>query len=109
VRPPIPTIAAGGTAAGRPIDKEPSMFNLALALIPSPGPDERRDAEEEGFLGKLVLRARRQIRYRRALDELHRLDDRDLADLDLARGDFPELAWRHATGAEPLGWPRRGS
>src|SRR5918993_4206537 len=57
VRPPIPTIAAGGTAAGRPTDKEPSMFNLALALIPSPGPDERRDAEE-GFLGKLVLRAR---------------------------------------------------
>jgi uncharacterized protein YjiS (DUF1127 family) len=108
VRPPILTITAAGTAAGRPTDKEPSMFNLALALIPSPGPDERRDAEE-GFLGKLVLRARRQIRYQRALDELHRLDDRDLEDLDLARGDFPELAWRHATGAEPLAWPRRGS
>jgi uncharacterized protein YjiS (DUF1127 family) len=108
VRPPIPTIAAGGTVAGRPTDKEPSMFNLALALIPSPGPDERRDAEE-GFLGKLVLRVRRRIRYHRALDELHRLDDRDLEDLDLARGDFPELAWRHATGAEPLARPRRGS
>jgi uncharacterized protein YjiS (DUF1127 family) len=101
VRPPIPTITAGGTAAGRPTDKEPSMFNLALALIPSPGPDERRDAEE-GFLGKLVLRARQRIRYHRALHELQRLDDRDLDDLDLARVDFPELAWRHATGAEPL-------
>ena len=85
------------------------MFNLALALIPSPGPDERRDAAEEGFLGKLALRARRRVRYRRALDELHRLDDRDLDDLDLARVDFPELAWRHATGAEPLARPRRGS
>jgi uncharacterized protein YjiS (DUF1127 family) len=84
------------------------MFNLTLALIPPPGPDGRRDAEE-GFLGKLALWARRRVRYRRALDELHRLDDRDLADLDLARGDFPELAWRHATGAEPLAWPRRGS
>ena len=83
------------------------MFNLALALLPPPGP-EKRDAEE-GFLGKLVLWARRQVRYRRALDELHRLDDRDLADLDLARVDFLELAWRHATGAEPLAWPRRGS
>jgi uncharacterized protein YjiS (DUF1127 family) len=108
VRPPIPTIAAGGTAAGRPTDKEPSMLNLALALIPPPGPEERA-AAEEGFLGKLVLWARRQIRYERALDELHRLDDRDLEDLDLARVDFPELAWRHATGAEPLARPRRGS
>jgi uncharacterized protein YjiS (DUF1127 family) len=52
-----------------------------------------------------VLGARRRIRYRRALDELHRLDDRDLDDLNLARADFPELAWRHATGAEPLARP----
>ena len=79
------------------------MFNLALALMPPPSP-EKRDAEE-GFLGKLVLWARRQIRYRRALDELRRLDDRDLDDLNLARADFPELAWRHATGAEPLARP----
>ena len=56
-----------------------------------------------------MLRARQGIRYHRALHELHRLDDRDLDDLDLARGEFPELAWRHATGAEPLAWPRRGS
>jgi uncharacterized protein YjiS (DUF1127 family) len=84
------------------------MLNLALALIPPPGPEERA-AAEEGFLGKLVLWVRRRIRYRRALDELRRLDDRDLEDLDLARGDFPELAWRHATGAEPLARPRRGS
>ena len=76
------------------------MLNLAFALIPSLGPD-RRDAEE-GFLGKLVLWARQRIRYHRALHELQRLDDRDLDDLDLARVDFPELAWRHATGAEPL-------
>jgi len=82
------------------------MFNLALALTPSPGP-EKRDAEE-GFLGKLVLWARRRIRYHRALDGLHRLDDRDLDDLDLARVDFPELAWRHATGAEPLARSWRG-
>jgi uncharacterized protein YjiS (DUF1127 family) len=80
------------------------MFNLALALIPPPGPG-KCDAEEEGFLGKLVLWARRRIRYRRALEELHRLDDRDLDDLNLARADFPELAWRHATGAEPLSRP----
>ncbi len=69
--------------------------NLAFALIPSLR-SEKRDAGE-GFLGKLALWAR----YRRALRELHRLDDRDLDDIDVARGDFPELAWRHATGAEP--------
>jgi uncharacterized protein YjiS (DUF1127 family) len=83
------------------------MLNLAFALIPSLGPD-RRDAEE-GFLGKLVLWARQRIRYHRALHELQRLDDRDLDDIDLARVDFPELAWRHATGAEPLIRSQAGS
>jgi uncharacterized protein YjiS (DUF1127 family) len=57
---------------------------------------------EEGFLGKLVLGVRRRIRYERALHALHRLDDRDLDDINIARADFPELAWRHATGAESL-------
>jgi uncharacterized protein YjiS (DUF1127 family) len=75
------------------------MFNLALVLTPSPASD-RRDAAE-GILGKLALWARQRIRYHRALHELHRLDDRDLDDIDLARADFPELAWRHATGAKP--------
>ncbi len=76
------------------------MLNLAFALIPSLAPD-RRDAEE-GFLGKLVLWARQRTRYHRALRELRRLDDRDLDDIDVARADFPELAWRHASGAAPL-------
>jgi uncharacterized protein YjiS (DUF1127 family) len=50
------------------------------------------------------LRARcdEQLRYRRALHELHRLDDWELDDLDLARADLPGLAWRHAHGREPL-------
>jgi uncharacterized protein YjiS (DUF1127 family) len=76
------------------------MLHLAFALIPSLAP-EQRDAEE-GFLGKLILWTRQRIRYHRALHELHQLDDRDLDDLNIARVDFPELAWRHATGAEPL-------
>ena len=83
------------------------MFNLALVLTPSPGSD-RRDTEE-GFLGKLALWTRQRIRYHRALHELHRLDDRDLDDINIARADFPELAWRHATGAEPLIRSRGGS
>jgi uncharacterized protein YjiS (DUF1127 family) len=81
------------------------MLNLAVAYIPSLLRDTR-DAEE-GFLGKLVLWARQKIRYQRALNELHRLDDRDLDDIGLARIDFPELAWRHATGAAPLTRPYR--
>ena len=79
------------------------MLNLAVAYVPALLGD-KRDAEE-GFLGKLVLWARQKIRYHRALNELYRLDDRDLDDLGLARGDFPALAWRHATGAEPLTRP----
>jgi uncharacterized protein YjiS (DUF1127 family) len=54
-----------------------------------------------------VLWARQKLRYHRALNELHRLDDRDLDDIALARIDFPELAWRHATGAAPLTRPYR--
>jgi uncharacterized protein YjiS (DUF1127 family) len=38
------------------------------------------------------------VRYRRALRALRRLDDRDLDDLDLGRGDLPGLARRHARG-----------
>ena len=81
------------------------MLNLAVAYIPSLLRDTR-DAEE-GFVGKLVLWARQKIRYHRALNELHRLDGRDLDDLGLARIDFPALAWRHATGAAPLARPHR--
>jgi uncharacterized protein YjiS (DUF1127 family) len=89
------------------------MINLAFTLIPAaiPSAEPRAHAAprieaEEGFLGKLVLWARTRVRYRRALHELRQLDDRDLDDLGIARVDFPQLAWRHATGAEPLGWPR---
>ena len=83
------------------------MFNIALVLTPSPTSD-RRDAEK-GILGKLVLWAHQRVRYHRALHELQRLDDRDLDDIDLARVDFPELARRHATGAEPLVRSQAGS
>jgi len=76
------------------------MLSLLLANNPALLGDMR--AAEEGVLGRLVLWAGQRIRYQRALHELHRLDDRDLDDLDLARIDFPELAWRHATGAAPI-------
>jgi uncharacterized protein YjiS (DUF1127 family) len=56
---------------------------------------------------QLWARLGEEIRYRRALNELHRLDHRDLDDLDLARGDFPALAWRHATGSAPRSRPWR--
>ena len=75
------------------------MLNLIFTLIAAPASD-KRDAED-GFLGKLALWVGERIRYARALHELRQLDDRDLADLDIAPVDFPELAWRHATGEAP--------
>ena len=47
------------------------------------------------------LRARvdEELRYHRALRELRRLDDRDLDDLNLGRGDLPGIARRHARKA----------
>ena len=79
------------------------MLNLAIAYLPALLRD--RISADERFLGKLTLWARQRIGYERALHELHRLDDRDLDDLGIARGDFPALAWRHTTGAEPLRRP----
>jgi uncharacterized protein YjiS (DUF1127 family) len=51
---------------------------------------------------QLWARLGEEIRYQRALRELHQLDDRDLDDLDLARAVLPALARRHAKGLEPL-------
>jgi uncharacterized protein YjiS (DUF1127 family) len=67
----------------------------------------RHDATQHGWrppawASRLSARLGEEIRYRRALNELHRLDDRDLDDLDLARADLPALAWRHAKGLAPL-------
>jgi uncharacterized protein YjiS (DUF1127 family) len=77
------------------------MFNLALVLTPSPASD-RRDAAE-GILGKLALWARQRIRYHRALHELQRLDDRNLADIGLARADIGRFARAAARPDVPSG------
>jgi uncharacterized protein YjiS (DUF1127 family) len=50
---------------------------------------------------RMAARVGEEVRYRRALGVLRRLDDRDLDDLDLGRGDLPGLARRHARG-EPV-------
>ena len=79
------------------------MYTLALAMLPKPGGANLATllAEaDQSFLGKVVLRVRARagaaIRYRLALRELRRLDDRDLDDLNIGRADLPELARRHA-------------
>lgn len=72
------------------------MALIAVLASPSSGGDSDR-------AGKLWrgLRARvdEELRYRHALRELRRLDDRDLDDLNLGRGDLPGLARRHAREA----------
>jgi uncharacterized protein YjiS (DUF1127 family) len=90
------------------------MINLAFTLIPSvlraaesEGPSRHPVADDEGVLGKLLLWLHTQLRYERALHELRKLDDRDLDDLNLARADFAELAWRCAVGEAPLAPHRR--
>jgi len=51
---------------------------------------------------RAAARLMEEVRYRRALRALRRLDDRDLDDLDLGRGDLPGLARRHARGEPAL-------
>ena len=78
------------------------MLNLAPVLMAALS---SKHEAEPGLLGKLVLYGRQQLRYHRALYELYQLDDRDLDDINVARADFPDLAWRHAIGAAPLQRP----
>jgi uncharacterized protein YjiS (DUF1127 family) len=57
---------------------------LIAMLIGSRGGEGR----DEGLWRKVRARVGEEVRYRRALRELRRLDDRDLDDLDLGRGDL---------------------
>ena len=67
---------------------------LVAALAGSSGGG---DSGRAGMLWRgLRARVREEVVYLRALHELRRLDDRDLDDLDLGRGDLPGLARRHA-------------
>lgn len=47
-------------------------------------------------VGRIVHTAKTYFSYRRALWQLNQLDDRDLDDLAIGRGELPALAWRHA-------------
>ena len=79
------------------------MLMLALTLLVPHDADrarERRQAVlDEGFLGRFALwawsRGTDAIRFRRALRELDRIDDRELEELGIGRGDLPSLAERH--------------
>ena len=81
------------------------MFMPALGLIRSLGGQDAellvtvQERATPGLLRKLVRKLAILHRYRLALRELNRLDERDLDDLALGRGDLPGLAWRHALAA----------
>ena len=64
------------------------------------GPSDGRKSARAGMLWRgLRARVDEELRYRRALRELRRLDDRDLNNLNLGRGDLPGLARQHAREA----------
>ena len=73
------------------------LFASSAAAEPKSG---RRLASP--WAGRLRARFRARLRYRRALHELHQLDDRELDDLNIARADLRALARRDANGLEPL-------
>ena len=73
----------------------PAVLIAALA-----GPSGGGDSGRAGMPWRgLRARVGEEVRYHLALRELRRLDDRDLDDLDLGRGDLPGLARRHAREA----------
>jgi uncharacterized protein YjiS (DUF1127 family) len=82
---------------------ETTIMNVPLvnpaALIAMPISSHGGEGRDEGFWRRVRARVGEEVRYRRALRELCRLDDRDLDDLNLGRGDLPGLARRHAREA----------
>ena len=71
------------------------LVNPAALIAALTGPG-RGSGSDEGLWRGLRARVGEEVRYHLALRELRRLDDRDLDDLDLGRGDLPGLARRHA-------------
>jgi uncharacterized protein YjiS (DUF1127 family) len=72
---------------------------IAGAPLPRAANDE---APATGLIGRLLARLGEELRYLRALAELRQLDDRDLDDLGVGRGQLAALARRHARGLPPL-------
>jgi uncharacterized protein YjiS (DUF1127 family) len=73
------------------------LVSPAALIAVLAGPRDGRKSGRAGMLWRgLRARVDEELRYRRALRELRRLDDRDLDDLNLGRGDLPGLARRHA-------------
>ncbi len=66
-----------------------------IGLFAAPGGGDGRGHVRRGPLAWLA----EELRYRRAWWALNRLDDRDLDDMNLGRGDLPALARRHARAA----------
>ena len=76
------------------------LVSPAALVATLAGPSGGSDGGHAGMLWRgLRARVGEDLRYHRALRELRRLDDRDLDDLDLGRGDLPGLARRHAREA----------
>ena len=55
-----------------------------------------RNPRFAGFIGGLNRRFAQYSTYRRTLDELTKLNDRELADLGLARGQLRSIAYKAA-------------
>jgi uncharacterized protein YjiS (DUF1127 family) len=49
------------------------------------------------MLASIVRFVRAWKRYNESLNELHRLGDRELADIGLSRTDIPRVAWNAAS------------
>ena len=48
------------------------------------------------FLTNLIRLVRSWRRYQQSMRELSRLDDRELADIGISRGEIPTVAWNAA-------------
>ena len=45
------------------------------------------------FLAKMIRMYRAWRNYERSMSELSRLDDRELADIGISRGEIPAVSW----------------
>jgi hypothetical protein len=75
------------------------MIMLNLLALAIPAGSKTATAATTRTLDRMTRWARLRLRYLETLQALRRLDDRTLRDLDFARADLRDVAWRRAVEA----------
>lgn len=67
-----------------------------MTMVTTPTAGRHQDARFAGFIGGMTKRFAQYSTYRRTLDELNTLTERELADLGISRAQIRSIAYKAA-------------